>query len=257
MQYASPEARAKHYLIVGPWDHAGTRTPNPEVGGLKFAASSTLDLNALHKAWYDWTMKGGPKPDFLEKPVAYFVTGVNEGWIYADSLDAVATATRTLYLASDGGASDAFHSGSLVDAKPAGVSKPDVFTYDPLDTRPSELQRAGGPNYLTDQTAVMNLFGDGVIYHSAPFAEDTEKLVVPGQVLPYTFDTFTWFSRRVAKGSRLRLVVSCPNTIYLEKNYNSGKPVADETAADARTAHVMVYHDAEHPSAVELPVVRR
>jgi hypothetical protein len=82
-----------------------------------------------------------------------------------------------------------------------------------------------------------------------------EKLVTAGEVLPYKFETFTWVSRRLAKGSRLRLVVTCPNTIGLEKNYNSGKPVAGETAADARTAHVLVYHDAEHPSALELPVV--
>jgi predicted acyl esterase len=50
-------------------------------------------------------------------------------------------------------------------------------------------------------------------------------------------------------------VVSCPNSIAFEKNYNSGGVVADETAKDARTAHVAVYHDAEHPSALEIPVV--
>jgi putative CocE/NonD family hydrolase len=310
MQYASPEARAKHYLIVGPWDHAGTRTPNAEVGGLKFDASSVLDLNKLHKEWYDWTMKGGPKPEFLKAPVAYFVAGEKEEWKYAPSLESVATETRTLYLAStDGHAGDVFGSGMLAAEKSAAGSKPDAFGYDPLDVRPAELQRDASPNYLTDQTGVMNLGGNGVVYHSAPFAEDTEisgapvatlwlaldvpdtdlqvdlyeikkdgssvalasdlkraryresvrkeKLVTPGVPLAYTFDTFTWFSRRVAKGSRLRLVVSCPNSINVQKNYNSGKPVADETAADARTAHVTVYHDAEHPSALALPVVRR
>src|SRR4029077_17845820 len=29
---ASAETRAKHFLIIGPWDHAGTRTPTNEVG---------------------------------------------------------------------------------------------------------------------------------------------------------------------------------------------------------------------------------
>ena len=33
---APPEARAKHFLIIGPWDHAGTRTPTDEVAGVKF-----------------------------------------------------------------------------------------------------------------------------------------------------------------------------------------------------------------------------
>src|SRR5262249_17397828 len=55
MRLASPDARAKHYLIIGPWDHAGTRTPRKEVGGVKFGDASMLDMNKLHKDWYDWT----------------------------------------------------------------------------------------------------------------------------------------------------------------------------------------------------------
>ena len=47
MRHGSPAARDRHYLIVGPWDHAGTRTPNPEVGGLTFGA--TLDGEAVIK----------------------------------------------------------------------------------------------------------------------------------------------------------------------------------------------------------------
>jgi len=42
MQYGTAEAKARHYLIIGPWDHAGTRTPKAEVGGLKFGAASVL-----------------------------------------------------------------------------------------------------------------------------------------------------------------------------------------------------------------------
>jgi putative CocE/NonD family hydrolase len=83
-----------------------------------------------------------------------------------------------------------------------------------------------------------------------------ERLITPGKIEVYTFDGFTFFSRRIAKGSRLRLVLRCPNTIYQEKNYNSGGVVAQETAAEARTAHVKLYHDADHPSALELPVGR-
>ena len=45
-----------------------------------------------------------------------------------------------------------------------------------------------------------------------------------------------------------------PNSIFWQKNYNSGGVVADETAKDARTAHVKIYHDAEHASAIDLPL---
>jgi len=306
MRYAAKAARDRHYLIIGPWDHAGTRTPKREVGGLTFGEASVLDLNALHTEWYGWTMKGGAKPKFLEKRVAYYVVGPGaEKWKYADSLEEIGAERRILYL--KGSAGDAFHSGSLADAKPAGPAEPDRYVYDPLDVRPEELEREDVEKPITDQRYALNLFGDGLVYHSEPFAEATEvsgqvkltlwialdvpdtdlkadlyeilpdggsialtsdlvraryresrekeTLVPPGKALRYEFTGFSWFSRRVAKGSRLRLVVSCPNSIYAQKNYNSGGVVADETAKDARTAHVVLYHDAERPSALEIPVV--
>ena len=64
MRHGSPAARAQHYLIIGPWDHAGTRTPVRQVGGWEFGAAAEIDLNALHAAWYDWTLKDGPRPSF-------------------------------------------------------------------------------------------------------------------------------------------------------------------------------------------------
>jgi uncharacterized protein len=307
MRQASPASRDRHYLIIGPWDHAGTRTPRREVGGLTFGEASVLDLNALHTEWYDWTMKSGGKPKFLEKRVAYYVVGPGaETWKYADSLEEIGAQRRTLYLG--GPAGDAFHSGSLAEPKPAASAAPDRWVYDPLDVRPEELEREDVEKNLTDQRYALNLYGNGLVYHSEPFAEATEvsgqvklslwialdvpdtdlkadlyeilpdggsvaltsdllraryresrekeTLVPPGEALRYDFTGFTWFSRRVSKGSRLRLVISCPNSIYTQKNYNSGGVVADETAKDARMAHVVLYHDAEHLSALEIPIMR-
>lgn len=310
MKHGSASARGRHYLIIGPWDHPGTRTPQREVGGLTFGEASLVDLNGLHREWYDWTMKSGPRPKFLEKRVAYYVVGPGaEKWKYADSLEQIGAERRTLYLGSvDGQAGDAFHSGTLGEAKPAAGAAPDRYVYDPLDVRPAELEREDVPNWLTDQRGALNLFGNGLVYHSEPFAEATEvagqakltlwialdvpdtdfqatlyeilpdggsvylasqflrarhrdslekeTLVPPGQAVRYELAGFPWFARRVSKGSRLRLVVSCPNSTQIQKNYNSGGVVADETAKDARTAHVVLFHDAAHPSALEIPIGR-
>ena len=306
MQFGSAGAKANHYLIIGPWDHAGTRTPKREMGGLKFAEASALDLNKLHNEWYDWTMKSGAKPAFLKKRVAYYVMGAEE-WKYADSFESISNTTLTLYLASTGGTSDLFHAASLRETK-SSTAPSDSWTYDPLDNRPGDAEPADNPAYLTSQAAVVNLFGQGVVYQSEPFASPTEisgfpKLTiwlamdVPdtdlaadlyeilsdgssialtgadlraryreslrqekpapiGQPQKYVFDNFTFFSRQVAKGSRLRLVVHSVNSPTVEKNYNSGGVVAKETAKDARTAHIQLLHDPDHPSALELPVVR-
>jgi predicted acyl esterase len=67
---------------------------------------------------------------------------------------------------------------------------------------------------------------------------------------------FPFHARVVPRGSRLRLVVRSPNNIYWEKNYGSGGAVADESGKDARTAHLVLYHDAAHPSALDLPLAR-
>jgi len=83
-----------------------------------------------------------------------------------------------------------------------------------------------------------------------------ERPVPIGKPEKYVFDDFTFFSRRIGKGSRLRLLVHCINSPSSEKNYNSGGVVAAETGKDARTAHVKLLHDDAHPSALELPVVR-
>jgi len=306
MQHATPAAREKHFLILGPWDHAGTRTPKKEVGGLTFGEASMLDMNKLHKEWYDWTLKGGAKPEFLKKRVAYYVVGAEE-WKYADSLESISNHKLTLYLDSAGSANDVFRSGHLSPAKP-GASPPDRYTYDPLDVRPAELEREEVKNYITDQRGALNLFGSGLVYHSEPFAEPTEisgylkfvawialdvpdtdfyvavseilpdgssvalaedllraryreslrrpKLATPGEIHRYELDGFYFFSRRITQGSRLRLVFKSPNSIYLQKNYNSGGVVSQESGKDAHTAHVTLYHDAERPSYLEVPVVR-
>src|SRR5467141_260153 len=173
MQFGKTEAKANHYLIIGPWDHAGTRTPKAEVGGLKFGQASLLDLNKLHTEWYDWTMKGGPKPEFLKKRVAYYVVGAEE-WKYADSLESISNAAKTLYLGSDGNAGDVFRSGALTEVKPGASAVMDSWTYDPLDTRPGSAESEDDGNSLTSQRAVLNLFGEGVVYHTEPFREAIE-----------------------------------------------------------------------------------
>ena len=44
------------------------------------------------------------------------------------------------------------------------------------------------------------------------------------------------------------------NTPFDQKNYNSGGVVAQETAKDARTVNVTLYHDSEHQSVLSVPV---
>jgi uncharacterized protein len=307
MQFGNPAATAQHYLVIGPWDHGGTRVPVRHVGGLDFGEPSMIDMDRLNKDWYDYALKGTALPAFLKQRVAYYLMGLNV-WKYADSLESISNETLGLYLQSNGSANDAFESGKLHPAQPPAQSPADSYIYDPLDTRFGELELKPNADYIKDQTAALNLFGGGLVYHTAPFEADTEisghirldawismdvpdvdfiatlyeilqdgtsifltqdmkrarfrsslrqeELVQPGEIICYTFNTFTFFSRQIARGSRLRLVFASPNSIQLEKNYCSGKPVQEESGADARTAHITLHHDSAHPSCLLLPLVK-
>ena len=175
MAHASEHAKAQHYLIIGPWDHAGTRTPKADVAGLTFGKASLLDLNKLHKEWYDWTMKSGAKPEFLKDRVAYYVVGEGaEDWRYAGTLEAVTSEMRPLYLDSrDGAANDVFASGTLGAAKASG-NKPDRYVYDPLDTSSAAVDAIEVPGMLTDQRRVLQQAGKQLVYHTAAYQKATD-----------------------------------------------------------------------------------
>ena len=310
---ASPAARAKHFLIIGPWDHAGTRTPTDEVGGVKFGPGAIVDLNDLHRQWYDWTMKNGTKPEFLKNQVAYYViaagnSGANGEWKYADNYAALIANPRTFYFDSkDGDANGVYRSGSLTDKQPKEGA--DQYVYDPLDTSRGENVEGIEPNDKTgglEQRLPLSIGQDGLIYHSEPLQAETPligcpkvslwvsidtpdtdievdlyeiqpdgtsiglwsdvrrlryreslreaKLVKPGEIVKCDFDPGLFVGRKLMKGSRLRLVVTSVNSIFWQKNYNSGGAVADETAKDAKTCHVKIHHDAAHASAIYLPL---
>jgi hypothetical protein len=300
MQYGSAAGKAQHFVIIGPWNHSGTRKPVPEVGGLQVGAASVIDMDRLLLEWYDWTLRAGPRPAFLQQQVAYYATG-SEEWRYASSLDQLDTTPHRLFLASA-----ATGNGALLDKAPAKSSR--AYDYDPLDKRPGEHEPSYGAHYLLDDSPVANLYGAGLVYETGPLSSDwlvtgRAKAVlwletnVPdtdielilyevhpdGTSLKLTQDQmrlryreslrratpmpenhvvrcewadFAFFARRVPRGSRLRLLIHAPNSIYTEKNYNSGGEVSRESGAVARVAHVTLHQGAGAASYFELPIGR-
>src|SRR5262249_45534962 len=157
------EARARHYLVIGPWDHAGTRTPRDEVGGVKFGPASLVDLPHLHLDWYRWQMQDGPRPEFLKKAVSYYVS-VADVWRYADSLEAAPADVMPMYLASSGnGASDVLAAGALTPDAAAAKGAPDQYLYDPRDVSIAALESEIDPSSLTDQRLIQARGGHELI----------------------------------------------------------------------------------------------
>lgn len=173
IQHASPTAIDSHYLIIGPWDHAGTRAPQKEVGGLIFGDASLLDMNDLHRQWYNYTLKDGIKPEFLKNKVAYYVTG-KEQWKYAATLDEIGNKKEKFYLmAPEGQTQDVLNSGKLQRELPVSEN-PAEYIYDPLDKTYGMRELTPVENIFTDQSDAWYYTDNAVIYHSAPFEKETE-----------------------------------------------------------------------------------
>jgi putative CocE/NonD family hydrolase len=294
VEAVSPAIAARHYLVMGPWTHSGTRNPQRMVGGLDFGVESLINMDQLHVDWWNHTMNGAPRPDFLKDSFTYYLMGPNE-WRGAPTIEAATTSTETLFLSSPTATS-----GSLADvgqlAAAAPDQAPDSYVDDPAAPgywQGFDLQGRDTPRWLTDIEPIERINGDGLIYDSEPFetardligrpevqlyitmdtpdadihvqlyevladgsvvylSEDRMRAryrhieteaqpVVPGQFDLYNFDRFYFVARRIAAGSRLRMVIfPVGNSLYHPRNRNSGGVVAEETAEDNTVANIQI-----------------
>lgn len=313
---ASPEARGSHYLVIGPWDHDGTRAPKSAFGGIAVGATAQVDITLLTVQWHDHVLRGAPRPELLASRMCYYLPGADQ-WRFADSLEAATGETRALYLGSRGRADSIFHSGTLSDAPADGP--PDRYIWDPLDLagaddelerlEPSTVRPMFPVDRLTDQWSLLADGRSHLVYHGAPVPEpleiagffrlvlwlsidqpDTdfliqifavspdgtsiflasdmkrarhreslrhEQLISSPVPLEYVFDSFNFTARALEKGGRLRLVVGPVDSIHFQRNRNSGRPVSDETAEEARPVTVSLHHDAGQRSILHVPVAAK
>lgn len=78
------------------------------------------------------------------------------------------------------------------------------------------------------------------------------SLIEPGKVYRFTVDC--WNTSHVFKrGHRIRVEVSSSAFPKYDRNLNTGAPLG--TTSDAVVAEQTIYHDADHPSAIILPII--
>jgi putative CocE/NonD family hydrolase len=105
-----------------------------------------------------------------------------------------------------------------------------------------------------DETGFARYLADGII--RARFRETTARAtpIEPGKIYKYTVDL--WATSNLFKaGHRIRVYVSSSNFPRFNRNLNTG----EKTLGGSRfvRARQTVYHDADHPSAIVLPVIPR
>ena len=174
MTYGARDVTARHWLVIGPWDHAGTREPKADLGGVKFGPDAVMDMEELARLWFDHVLKGIPAPAFLADRIACFIAGRNT-WVHASELKQLEGPAMKLELDVTGAvAGDVTRGGRLaaqVPAAPASV----VLTSDPRFLVPHDEVDADSESVprLTDQRENYRPRPAQVIWHSEPFSAET------------------------------------------------------------------------------------
>jgi putative CocE/NonD family hydrolase len=287
---ATPEARDRQKLVIGPWPHAINSTQ--KLGRLDFGPTAVIDLFGLQVEWFDRWLKGNG-PQTAAPRVRLFAMQSNR-WFDADDWPVPGTRFVKHYLRAN---------GALATAAP-GAERPDTYRYDPTDptpflTEPSFAQ-LGGP----DDYAQVEQRKDLLLYTTAPFdretllcgpltarlfaassATDTDfmvkvldvgpngfvqrlndgmvrarfrsgwekpELIVPGK--GYSYDIDVWNTcQTLLPGHRIRVEVASSAFPKFDRNPNTGETIG--MTARMQVADQTIYHDRARASYVVLPFV--
>jgi uncharacterized protein len=105
-----------------------------------------------------------------------------------------------------------------------------------------------------DPSGYARYLGDGIV--RARYRTSTAKAepIVAGKIYKYTIDL--WATSNVFKvGHRIRVYISSSNFPRFNRNLNTGEKTLGATRMEK--ARQTIYHDAEYPSAIILPIIPR
>src|ERR1700761_4700464 len=291
-QAPTERARQAQRLVVGPWAH--WLPTSSVVGSIDFGPAAVLDTTALRRDWFSTWLQDGPDPGLA--PVRLFVMGEN-AWRDEQEWPLARTRYTPWYLQQDGGLSPDGPAGSAPDefrhdpADPVPTvggrllglgefagpydqravgERADVLSYTsaplsgPLEiTGPVQaLVWASTDAADTDFAAVlMDVHPDGTAINLGEGIVRARHAGLPqplaaNAVYQYVIDLVAT-SVVLPAGHRLRVHISSSSFPEWEPNPGTGRPLGTDTDADLRPAHQAIYHDAQHPSQVILPIIPR
>ncbi|MBX3083774.1 MAG: CocE/NonD family hydrolase [Anaerolineae bacterium] len=173
-----------------------------------------------------------------ERPVPFITEPVSSQIGGPDDYAAIENRSDVLVYTSLVLTDDVEVTGRIMVTLFASSSAPDTdFTAKLLDVWPS-----GFAQRLCDGM-VRARFRDGM---------DSPSLIEPGKIYEYQIDC--WYTSQVFKaGHCIRLEISSSAFPKYDRNHNTGHPLGTDT--EFRVAEQTIYHDAEHPSCVMLPII--
>ena len=177
-------AADRQWLVSGPWDHAGTRTPKDSLGGRDFGSSAVVDVIAIHLRFFDRWLKGIENGQDTDPRVRIFAMGANE-WRDHTAWPPSGTTDTLFYLHSGGRANTISGDGTISRTAPLANEIPgDTYRYDPNDPTPSipDISVLPFGDAPLDNRWKLDR-DDTLVYTSEPLAEDLEITGHPWIVL--------------------------------------------------------------------------
>jgi len=168
---ASEKTKNNSYIIVGPWDHGGTRRPSTQLYNLSFGENSKLDMNKLQLQWFDHYLKNSGKPEFLTNHCMVYQMGTNE-WKSSNELSGLTNTQLKLYLKSNNKSVNNVFDSGLLSMTNANDLMPDTFIYEPSDTTNSEKKIQHRLDNYAWRDEVEAYYPEKLVYHSEPLKND-------------------------------------------------------------------------------------
>jgi predicted acyl esterase len=265
-------SRAVDYLVIGPYDHFGSQRGHKDDVLRGYAIDSVAQYSTprLTFDWFDWIMRGAPRPAMLADRINFEVMGANV-WRHAPSISSMAGTRRRYYLLphvlSEQPPQQASFMRQTVDfADRKTVNGDDYYPFPILGAKPNlsrglvfrtaplahdaeidgfftgRLQAIINKRDFDYEAVLYQVLPDGTLMHlsyfmgRASYRDDmvARRLFVPGVERTITFDRSRLVSRYLKKGSRLMLVLDVVKNSSAEINYGTGGDVSREDIHDAK-----------------------
>jgi putative CocE/NonD family hydrolase len=268
IEHTRIDKNARHYLLIGPYDHLGAqRRARPVLRGYTLDSVALIDTTAITFEWFDHVFHQGPMPALLQDRVNYEVMGLNV-WRHAPSLST--GKTMTLYLDDHQLNPSKPKSSRFVTQKVDLADRKTKLNddYYPEPIIQDELHDGHGIVYVGDPlpetVSIDGLFKGSLqlsinkqdvdigvtLYEKTPdgkyfalsyflgrasYARDLTRrhLLRPGKLETVPIERTRFVSRQLSKGSRLVVVVNVNKNASAQVNMGTGKDVSDESIADA------------------------
>jgi putative CocE/NonD family hydrolase len=285
-------SHADQVLVIGPYDHGVLQhEPLPQLAGFSLDPVAQINLRELRYQWFDYVLKGAPRPALLADRVNFEVMGANE-WQHASSLAAMSNMSLRMYLVpanADSGSLQRQPSAQqyteqtvpMDDRSDAGdlpvwsIVRPQlaardavVFESEPL-SQPMQVSGplSGALDLLTnrmDLDITVALYeklssGDYVALFDPPYAfrasyaaeRAHRHLLKAGMRQLLPFHAERVTARTLQSGSRLVLVLGINKRPDEQINYGGDTDVSDGTIEDGRTPMTIRWYGSSY---VELPI---